>query len=726
MKKIIIIISFTLFITSVLIFAFNFTFQKYSYGMLMSNHQEINVIFNDNKSQDDFINKLQQFSEKYHVNISQYTFLDEDTVHIYSTNLSVDPGLRLIDGDFPKGNDFISNKLINENNQSGFISFPPTQLDYRFYNIDQIKNVGLNGVFYVASPNQAVSKKLEMVLSPFGDVKTTDSSINPLSFVNITLLLMVLFTFITFFIVSLFYIFSERKMIYLSRLWGYTFKEVFINLLRPFFKPIIYILGAFAITLTVFIMGFKQTDYIFVYSVLFLSVIFVVLTIGIFIALLTLYMIFRLDISSVDLKGKLPFKNYAIASVIVKFIVTFVLLTINVFSINLLLDLNKQLNSNEYWKITEGVYRVNAKLPNTTENLSADRKLNNRLSDFYDALDEKKSAILIAAENFANVDTVGNESKYLYELNVTQDSNALISASGRNVVINKNYLDFNPIITTSGENAKDKVIYDSETLSLLVPEKLRKFEKDIERNFLNFFYFQRVEVANIYNEEMGQPFDKTTIDDLKLQIIYVKNNQEYFTLNTKFGDLNNNNLIVDPIAVIYQPTMDTSFISAYVTSSLYFIDNNNGEAYSSISEILKDTNTLSYIPSVFSVYQERGKEIADVIHQIYQQVATLVLMLIISICCIVIFTWCYYIPNAYTIYLHRLFGYSHWYSNKLLYLTIIITNIVSGIAVYTIFSSFITIYSSLVLLLLDITIIFSNGKILQRKHNSAILKGDQI
>ena len=57
MKKIIIIISFTLFISSILIFAFNFTFQKYSYGMLMSNHQEINVLFNDNKSQDDFINK---------------------------------------------------------------------------------------------------------------------------------------------------------------------------------------------------------------------------------------------------------------------------------------------------------------------------------------------------------------------------------------------------------------------------------------------------------------------------------------------------------------------------------------------------------------------------------------------------------------------------------------------------------------------------------------------
>lgn len=100
-------------------------------------------------------------------------------------------------------------------------------------------------------------------------------------------------------------------------------------------------------------------------------------------------MIFRLGISSVDLKGKLPFKNYAIASVIVKFIVTFVLLTINIFSMNLLLDLNKQLNSNEYWKITEDVFHVNAKLPNTTENLSADRQLNNKLSDFYDALNEK-------------------------------------------------------------------------------------------------------------------------------------------------------------------------------------------------------------------------------------------------------------------------------------------------------------------------------------------------
>ncbi len=617
-------------------------------------------------------------------------------------------------------------KSIVEKKQSGVISSPPTQLDLRFYNIDQIKNVGLNGDLYITPSDSAISKDFTKVMSSFGDVEIAHSNVNLLSFVNITLLLIVLFTFIILAIVVLFYIISENKMIYLSQLWGYTFKEVFTNILKPFLKPIFFILVGMGIALGVFIVTFKQLNYIIVYSGLFLSVVFVGLTLGVVITLLALYMIYRLGINSMDLKGKLPFKNYAIASIIVKSVVTFLLLTITFFSINLLLDLNNQLKSNEYWKETEDVYRIRTKLPDTLENLMADRKLNNKMSNLYNALNEKKLAILIAAENFANIDTAPNETKYLYELNAIEGSNPLITSSGRNLLINANYLDFNPIITTSGNKAKDEIMYDSDTISLLVPESLQKFEDEIKWNFQNFFYFQRVEVANIYNEEMGNSLDNTTAEDLKVQIIYVKNNQIYFTLNTEFGDLNNNNLVIDPIAVIYQPTMDTSFIGSYITTSLYFIDDSNGEAYSSISEILKETDTLSYVPFVYSVYQERGKEIATVKRQMYQQVVALIFLLSVSICCIISFTWCFYIPNAYTIYLRLLFGYSYWHRNKLLYLTVITTNIVSGVAVYVIFPSTIIVYTSLVLLLMDLIIMILFSKRIQSRHNSSILKGDQI
>ncbi len=95
MKKLIVVISFTLFIFSTLIFTFHFSFQKHAYDILIGNHQQVHILLNDDASQHDFIKTLKQFSEKHHVNISQYTFLNDDVEHIYSTNLSNDPELKV-------------------------------------------------------------------------------------------------------------------------------------------------------------------------------------------------------------------------------------------------------------------------------------------------------------------------------------------------------------------------------------------------------------------------------------------------------------------------------------------------------------------------------------------------------------------------------------------------------------------------------------------------------
>lgn len=726
MKKKICLFSLTLFLLSILIFEFDFAFQKYSYDIVVGDHQEINIVYYQETSQDDIINALKQFSTVHNVNISQYTFLDEETIHIYSTNLPEDLNIQLIGGRYPKGDEFISNKQTTEDSQSGYISSPPTQLNYKFYSIDHINNVGLRGDFYMASSDLKLARELEKTLSSLGDVQIRHVQVNTVSFANVSLLLLLFFTFMIYIVLALFYVFSENKTIYLEQLWGYSLKDIFLGILAPFFKPIACIIGVLVSVLVIFIIYYQQIHFVMVYLSLFILAVLISLIVGGSISLMALKMIYQSGLSSVDLKEKLPFKNYAAASIIIKFIVTFVFLMINIFSIHTLLNLNKQLKTTEYWEVTRDVYQVMAKYSDTSDDLSKERIRNNRLSDFYNALNEEKSAILIEAQNFSNMSTDVNHPKYLYELNTKDDISASISTGGRKITINENYLDFNPILTINGNNAKEEIIYDPNTLTLLVPEKLQQYEGEIQQNFRELFYFERVEITNMYNEETGQALDRTPIDDLKVKIIYVKNNQEYFPFYTDLGDLDNNNMIVDPIAIIYQPTVDTSFIAAYVTSSLYFVDTDKGEAYSSLQEILVETDALQYIPSVISVYQEKGQEISALKLKIVQQITALVLMLIISICCIIVFAWCYYIPNAKTMYLRLLFGYSHWYRNKKMYLTLLTINIVAGIVVYMAFSSIISVYAVVILLLFDIFITFFMEKILQEKYKSAILKGDSL
>ncbi|EAG7250512.1 bacteriocin immunity protein, partial [Listeria monocytogenes] len=75
-------------------------------------------------------------------------------------------------------------------------------------------------------------------------------------------------------------------------------------------------------------------------------------------------------------------------------------------------------------------------------------------------------------------------------------------------------------------------------------------EKDIKNTFLDYFYFQKVEVANIYNKALDLPAVALSKEDLSVNIIYAENNQDYFSYDSNTGDFRTGN-ITDPIAIVY-------------------------------------------------------------------------------------------------------------------------------------------------------------------------------
>ncbi len=72
----------------------------------------------------------------------------------------------------------------------------------------------------------------------------------------------------------------------------------------------------------------------------------------------------------------------------------------------------------------------------------------------------------------------------------------------------------------------------------------------------------------MYNKDLGYNLNKTSITDLNINIIYTANKQNYFTFDSNTGDKKNN--IQDPLAIIYNDTIDTSAIGAYATTSFSF------------------------------------------------------------------------------------------------------------------------------------------------------------
>jgi len=124
--------------------------------------------------------------------------------------------------------------------------------------------------------------------------------------------------------------------------------------------------------------------------------------------------------------------------------------------------------------------------------------------------------------------------------------------SGRTIAVTPNYFLHNTIETVEGGNVVDQLVRDATTLNILVPESLKGYEEEIIAAHRWSFWFNKIDVENIYNEFLDHPINETEEEDLTIHIIYVKDNQSYFTFNPRI-EAENDFVIIDPIVQILFP-----------------------------------------------------------------------------------------------------------------------------------------------------------------------------
>lgn len=105
-----------------------------------------------------------------------------------------------------------------------------------------------------------------------------------------------------------------------------------------------------------------------------------------------------------------------------------------------------------------------------------------------------RDAFLIDTANFS----LDEDGIYLYEIN-SEGKNQDISQYGKNITINKNYLEVNPIYVNVKE-VFDLIDHNDNTINLLVHKKFQEYEDIIKEEFIDLFYFKKVEVDNMYSE----------------------------------------------------------------------------------------------------------------------------------------------------------------------------------------------------------------------------------
>ncbi|MES9730241.1 MULTISPECIES: DUF1430 domain-containing protein [Bacillus] len=727
MKKILYML-FTIMFISVNLLGYFLISNKQLADITYPKAQLVKIDYNQAKNFFDpnkMIKDIITFSKNKNINISQYKFQSETELNIYSSNIKNDPNIYVESGQLPKGNQYLSNIKDNViNNQSGTFSFPLSNWEIRIYEMNQVHNVGLGDEFYLQGANREIIDAFNKEFSQYGEISLLNDNVNSLVLTDMTLIMLVVFSFVLLFIGLFYYLILNRKKMLLQKLWGYSVWQQLTFIPKEFTKCFTIIIFLLLTTLISFILIFNQTHFFIEYIVTFITInIITVSILFIFITSIT-WFINQLNNEAMDIKGSLSFIKIQWISAILKVIVSLLLFGIISSSFVNIYQLKNQLKGLEYWKQTKNVFRIQVQRLNTNvlDKPNSNKDLNDRFFNFYKEIETNHNAFLIDSGNFHVIGHDNGKPIYSYT-NAIKDRNSIYSHKGRSIVIDKNYLKINPIKDIEGKDVSHQISNDRNVLSVLVPQNLKEFENQIIAAYKKRFYFQRVEVANIYNKSLGTPINNTPIEDLSVNVIYTKNEQYYFTFDSTTGD--NTNRIKDPIAMIYNESVDSSIIGSYTTTNLFFIDKSKGHALENISPALNKTH-VTEINNTISVYSETKDQIAKKQWLLLQQTIGLVITIILSIILLISFIWSYYNANVYLLNLKYLFGYSYWKRNRNIILITLISHLTAGIAVYVFYGVNIVFILVSFAILIDLLIINIFGNHWNKKNVTKILKGDHI
>ncbi|MFI8709927.1 hypothetical protein ACIGHG_23445 [Bacillus sp. NPDC077411] len=721
MKKFLFIISFLFFcLTFSLINSIQL--QNEINKLLYDNKTSLYIDYKQDIDYTEFINSLYSFSSNHKVSIEQYTYLDDRSVNIYRSNFNTFDKNLLKNGRLPKmdSKEFISNQKLymSDKDRIGTLNIPDSILNISLYSFNSIENSGISNIMYISSNTKDFEEETIKFLSNYGKVRVMDKLDSTFSLTDTKQLIAVGIAFVLLLLSIVYYLELHVKKIGIMKLLGWNEKSI----VSYFAKKILL-----SISCTSFISFFLILVYQYGKGALFhvlqffttSLVLTIIILLLIFLLIISLFYIrlFNMQLNNI-LKGKENTRNLNIVNNTSKIVITILVFFFVGKSLTNIKTLNVELEQLKFWKNTKNIYSLSlTNLP--SDDLQLDRKINDHFLELYHKLTIEKQAFMINAENFTVVDFKG-EPKYFYQTNIKNEQD-LFGIYGKSVVIDTNYLKVNPIYGVLSENPLDNIEKDSNTLNVLVPEKLKDKEAIIKEELVKGFYFQKVKVKDIYNKDANQELEKISKDDLKVNIIYVKNNQKYFTYSVRFGSPTENYKITDPIAILFNDSIDTSFIKAYATKSIYFKDSSN-KPYKNIEPLLNESKTKGHVAFVTSVFSTANTKIVYLENEVKTTLTILLTLALLSFTLLSNTAFLFHKINKQKIQVMYLLGKGFYEINKPVLLFNNLILIFNIIVFYIIYKDILIVFFGSILIISEWIILKIMDNYLLKKNISHLLK----
>lgn len=417
------------------------------------------------------------------------------------------------------------------------------------------------------------------------------------------------------------------------------------------------------------------------------------------------------------LKGSKPDALIAFFQYAIKIMFVFLLATSLINIVETSNILHEKISNLQTWDKAQNIYTTRVQYTGSDLGL----ELSKKMEAFYKDMEKHHQGFVLNTDNYSESLLGG----YSYEQNKKEGIPVETCPHGKSIMISENYLKFNSIQALGKYSASDMILRDDNVLNILVPQKLKKYENIILEEYLDHFYSQKIEVDNMYNEKLGKELNDTKREDLKINIIYVEDNQTYFTFRGCIVP-EQNNLITDPIAKIYTANIHPSFAFAYVTGCFYFYTEELRDPYSAICPLVSDHGLISSIRTVLSVYNQYGKEIQELQQTYRNLIILMVVLLIASIAITYNLVASYYEKNKYKLYIKKIYGYSFLRKNKVIIAVILAINLIPIICmgIFANYNLVLLGILGIILMVVEFISLLIFDFILGRKSFNRIIKGE--
>ncbi|KKZ92984.1 hypothetical protein B4147_2220 [Bacillus wiedmannii] len=586
------------------------------------------------------------YHEDEHVEILKYVLLTTETIYFKQFQLS--GGDVLKPKDTFQGNAFLSTVHTKDTKQKGVIkdfgdnhviTIKPLQTSYEHlpmagrYVVEGVDDKSYDAFLKLFSKklNQHFKPKQYIVADDFkrnlsNNEEALDSPINSLSYIQY-MVFIVLLCFL------IYYVFNEAKRIGVIKMHGVSNLRLwFIVIGRTIASMFVLSIGI-SVLATAFV---KNVTSGFIYTIMFDQCkTYLIITI---LSLVSYFYISKIKVNQM-IKNRKDTKGIFVFNTLLKVTcsIIFVLLGTSILEQYITVK-EKQVNLKNWEKNKDYGVFYPLSVGNDEEQQGMHKTASSINGDLYPILN-KMGAVLIDSKEYEEI-----------ELSRNKDYKGIWS-----VTVNNNYLREFPLYDI--HNQRVKVSEDTENWILLVPEKYQNREKEILR-----FFEERRKPAIEYEEKRMHREVPNHLRNRKIDIIWIKNNQEIFSFNPDVYKSDNNKIRDEIIEVM---TEKNSFVGerdlilgggANDPLKIKLIKRDAGLTYKTLEPELKRLGLDDNLRYLVTVDQYISKDIYN-LQKTMKILLTVTSGLIVGILFLVAQNIIvYFNKNQQKIVVHRLFG----------------------------------------------------------------------